>query len=109
MAAEHDGVLSIVQLRACGLTNRAITRRVGDGLLHRVHRGVYAVGHPAITLRARFRAAVLACGEHAILIGARGKDTLDGGPGRDVLRGGAGSDRLHAADGKRAGRLRRRT
>ena len=67
MAADHDGVLSLAQLRACGLSNRAIARRVRDGRLHRVHRGVYAVGHPAITLRGHLRAAVLACGENAVL------------------------------------------
>ncbi len=29
-------------------------------MLHRIHRGVYAVGHPGISRRGRFRAAVLA-------------------------------------------------
>jgi hypothetical protein len=67
MAAEHDGVLSVAQLRACGLSDRAIARRARDGRLHRLHRGVYAVGHPGITLRGRFRAAVVACGETAVL------------------------------------------
>ena len=37
------------------------------GLLHSVHRGVYAVGHLALTRNARFMAAVLACGEGAAL------------------------------------------
>jgi hypothetical protein len=35
--------------------------------LHRVHRGVYAVGYPALTLTGRFVAAVLACGHRASL------------------------------------------
>jgi very-short-patch-repair endonuclease len=35
--------------------------------LHRIHRGVYAVGHEALTLRARLRAAVMACGDGAVL------------------------------------------
>lgn len=67
LAAERDGVLSIGQLRACGLDRNAVALRVRDGRLHRLHRGVYAVGHPGVTLRARFRAAVLACGDAAAL------------------------------------------
>jgi len=41
--------------------------RVGNARLHLVHRGVYAVGHRALTLRGRFVAAVLACGPGAAL------------------------------------------
>jgi hypothetical protein len=41
--------------------------RTRSGRLHRIHRGVYAVGHAALTQRARFRAAVMACGEGAVL------------------------------------------
>jgi hypothetical protein len=67
VAAERDGVLSIHQLRACGLDDHAIARRVRDGRFHRLYRGVYAVGHRGLTLRGRFRAAVLACGERAVL------------------------------------------
>ena len=67
VAAERDGVLSIHRLRACGLDDHAIARRVRDGRLHRLYRGVYAVGHRGLTLRGRFRAAVLACGERAVL------------------------------------------
>ena len=67
MAAERDGVLSVRALRACGLDDHAIARRVRDGRLHRLHRGVYAVGHRGLTLRGRFRAAVLACGEAGVL------------------------------------------
>jgi hypothetical protein len=67
LAAERDGVLSIVQLRECGLDGDAVAVRVRQGRLHRCYRGVYAVGHPGLTLRGRFRAAVLACGEAAVL------------------------------------------
>jgi hypothetical protein len=67
MAAERDGVLSIRELRACGLDDHAIARRVRDGRLHRLHRGVYAVGHAGLTPRGRFRAAALAAGEAGIL------------------------------------------
>ncbi|MEA2142152.1 MAG: hypothetical protein QOI64_582 [Solirubrobacteraceae bacterium] len=41
--------------------------RVRRGQLHRVHRGVYAVGSGALSLRGQFTAAVLACGDDAVL------------------------------------------
>lgn len=37
------------------------------GRLHRLHRGVYAVGHRSLPLEARFLAAVKACGPGAVL------------------------------------------
>jgi hypothetical protein len=40
---------------------------VRNGRLHRMHRGVYAVGHAGVTLEGRFMAAVLACGDLAYL------------------------------------------
>jgi predicted transcriptional regulator of viral defense system len=45
----------------------AIKRRVAAGRLHVLHRGVYAVGHTAITQWGRWMAAVLASGEGAVL------------------------------------------
>jgi very-short-patch-repair endonuclease len=60
-------VVSVDELHACGLDHRAITLRVARGRLHRVHRGVYAVGHAAITLEGRFLAAVKASGRGATL------------------------------------------
>ena len=67
LAAQRNGVLSTRQLNACGLDCDAIAVRVARGQLHRVYRGVYVVGHEAITRTARFAAAVLACGEGAAL------------------------------------------
>lgn len=67
LAAEQWGVLSTRDLAACGLTPQGIARRVRNGRLHPVHRGVYAVGHPNLSLEARFLAAVKACGETAVL------------------------------------------
>ena len=66
-AAEAHGVLSVEELRACGLSGQAIGRLVARGWLHRVHVGVYAVGHPALTPEGRWLAAVKACGPGALL------------------------------------------
>ena len=55
------------QIYALGLDKDAILVRTRRGQLHRIHRGVYAVGHEAISLRGQFLAAVLACGDYAAL------------------------------------------
>jgi very-short-patch-repair endonuclease len=44
-----------------------IEHRIAKGRLHPVHRGVYAVGRPSLTREGRWMAAVLACGEGAVL------------------------------------------
>ena len=62
IAKEQYGVVSIDQLRRIGLSEKAIARRMAGGLLHRVHRGVYAVGHSALAPEGRCLAAVLALG-----------------------------------------------
>jgi hypothetical protein len=67
IAARDWGVVSARELLACGLTRNAVAARVAAGRLHRVHRGVYAVGHANLTMRGRFLAAVKACGEGATL------------------------------------------
>lgn len=66
-AAEQWGVLTTEELVACGLSRRAIVTRSRNGRLHRVHRGVYAVGHPSLPLEGVFVAAVKACGPAAAL------------------------------------------
>jgi hypothetical protein len=40
---------------------------VASGRLHRLHRGVYSVGHTIVDWRGRYLAAVLACGRGAVL------------------------------------------
>jgi very-short-patch-repair endonuclease len=62
IARTQYGVVSIDQLRRFGLSEKAIARRVAGGLLHHVHRGVYAVGHSALASEGRCLAAVLALG-----------------------------------------------
>lgn len=67
LAALAHGVVSHRRLRALGFSDTQIATRVTRGQLHRLHEGVYAVGHPGITLPGRFLAAVLACGPGAVL------------------------------------------
>lgn len=67
VAASQRGVISHAQLRAAGLGRGAVANRVANGRLHRVHRGVYLVGHPAPAPLAKEVAAVLACGPDAVL------------------------------------------
>lgn len=62
--ARH-GVIDIDTLRAIGLSQSAVDRRVRAGRLYRVHRGVFAVGRPDLSFEGVCLAAVLACGPGA--------------------------------------------
>jgi very-short-patch-repair endonuclease len=62
IAARQHGAVSISQLRKVGIGEKGIRSRVLAGRLHRVHRGVYAVGHSALSAEGRLMAAVLAVG-----------------------------------------------
>jgi very-short-patch-repair endonuclease len=62
IAKRQHGVVSISQLRSCGVSDDAVRARAALGQLHRVHRGVYALGHLALSPEGRYMAAVLAIG-----------------------------------------------
>ena len=67
LAARQHGLVTLAQLLAAGLDKSAIARRVRAGQLHRVYRGVYAVGHAGLSREGRFLAAVLGAGKGAAL------------------------------------------
>jgi very-short-patch-repair endonuclease len=67
IAERQHGVVTRAQLGGCGLSPNAVALRIKRGQLHRIHRGVYAVGHRALGQHGHWMAAVLACGEGAVL------------------------------------------
>jgi hypothetical protein len=67
LADRQWGVASLAQLQALGIGARAVQLRAAAGRLHRVHRGVYAVGHRMLRPEGHRLAAVLACGPDAVL------------------------------------------
>jgi predicted transcriptional regulator of viral defense system len=60
-------VVTAAQLRELGLDSSASFKRTEAGTLHRIHRGVYAVGHPRLAEKGLWMAAVLAAGKGAVL------------------------------------------
>ncbi|MDQ2676120.1 MAG: DUF559 domain-containing protein, partial [Actinomycetota bacterium] len=67
IAAESESVVDLPELRSCGFDRHAVAWRERNGRLHRLYAGVYAVGHPNISLKGRFIAAVKASGPGAAL------------------------------------------
>ena len=67
LARRQHGVVGRSQLRELGLSDDAINRRKRLGRLHPLHVGVFAVGHEVLSREGRWMAAVLACGEGAVL------------------------------------------
>jgi very-short-patch-repair endonuclease len=69
LASGQHGVVTRAQLLRAGVTLAELEHRLGTGALLPVHRGVYRVGHRAPSVEARYLAAVMACGEGALLSG----------------------------------------
>ncbi len=67
LIAHQHGHITRKQLRDRGVAARTIDHRIASGKLIRVHAGVYAVGYIRVEPVARAMAAVLACGEGAVL------------------------------------------
>lgn len=67
IAEGQHGVVTRAQLEALGIGRGAISARIRRGALHRIHQGVYAVGHAGLSREGRYMAAVLALGDGAVL------------------------------------------
>ena len=109
LASCQHGLITLEQLRRCGFDASAIARRVRAGRLHRVHVGVYAVGHQALTPASRRLAAVLSCGPGALLshVSAAAASALRIADGRDVHVSVPRERRCSPRDGVRIHRVRR--
>ncbi len=83
-AADQKGIVSRAQLKGVGIPPGVITRLIRAGILHPLHRGVYVVGHTALPAFAREQAALLACGDGAVISGRSALylwDIVDSAPG----------------------------
>jgi very-short-patch-repair endonuclease len=67
LAGTQYGVLTRRQLMALGASGQQIDHRRKTGRLVPLHRGVYALGHKVLRTEGHWLAAVLACGERAML------------------------------------------
>lgn len=67
LAERQHGVVATWQLLALGLTHDDLGYRAQTGRLHRIYRGVYAVGHRNLSREGHRMAAVLAYGPDAVL------------------------------------------
>jgi hypothetical protein len=98
LAESQGGVVGHEQLRALGLGNEAIKRRIAAGWLLVHHRTVYAVGHRVLGPEGSWWAAVLACGPTAVLSHASAAHAWD-------IRRSA-TARVHVTIADRSGRRR---
>jgi predicted transcriptional regulator of viral defense system len=67
LAERQHGVVSARQMVELGLSKDQIFWEASIGRLHRVHQGAYAVGHRAVSRHGECLAAVLSCGDRALL------------------------------------------
>jgi very-short-patch-repair endonuclease len=67
IAERQHGVVTTSQLWEAGITKDGVSGRLRAGRLHRLHRGVYAVGHTKLSFEGRCLAAALACGGGAVV------------------------------------------
>jgi very-short-patch-repair endonuclease len=67
LAGRQHYVVTHAQLLRLGFTAEAIRHRLALGRLHRVYRGVYAVGRRELSRKGQWMAAVLASGPGALL------------------------------------------
>jgi very-short-patch-repair endonuclease len=77
IARVHHGVVTRRQLVDAGLSDLDVDRRLANGQLLGVHRGVFRVGHVAWSVEAEYYAAVVACGDRALLRQSSAAHLLD--------------------------------
>ena len=99
LADQQHGVVTRTQLLTAGLSVGDVDRRIGARRLRCLHRGVYAVGHRALTADGRWIAAVLSAGPGAVLSDASAATAWD------LQRSASGL--VHVTVATRAGRDRR--
>ena len=61
LATEQHGIVTTRQLRGIGYSRSSASKAAGVGRLHRLQRGVYAVGHRDLSWQSHCLAAVFAC------------------------------------------------
>jgi very-short-patch-repair endonuclease len=67
LARAQHGVVTRADLLALGFSDKGVKHRLATGRLHQVAAGIYVVGRPQLTPHGRWMAAVLACGDGAVL------------------------------------------
>lgn len=67
LAERQHGVVARHQIRSLDVPNHRIDHQLRTGHLHSVQNGVFAVGHRRLSATGRWMAAVLACGNEAVL------------------------------------------
>src|SRR4051812_41182655 len=96
-ATAQHGPITRSQLRELGLSDERINRRLAAGKLTRLYPGVFAVGQRAMPREGRWMAAVLACGERAVLSHADAGTLWDLVPSRGTV--------IHVMTPSRSGRV----
>lgn len=67
LAGRQHGVVSVAQLGELGYSEEWLRRARETGRLHRAYQSVYAVGHRGLSRQGSCLAAVLSCGDGALL------------------------------------------
>jgi hypothetical protein len=96
LAEAQHGVVSRDQLINLGLGRGLIDDRVRSGHLIVIHRGVFALGHTRLSKRGRWLAAVLACGNWAVLSHDSAAELWDLRRARDVTVSRVSGGATHA-------------